>query len=199
MGKNGRRLVSRYVFIFGITALAGAGSFFLVYWKLGGSLGFIAKQAETPIIQTTKRPMVRGASRGICDDGFRYFRNSQFSLCYPERLVDIVEKQSPEQTHIIFTEGDEKLTVWLNVAKDWGPHVCNSETDVAVASHSAIRTVFRTDTTSGCGRIHGFATLITTGGKLPLMVRLSKTTGSYSSSSEYLSIEQSLRLYYLDK
>lgn len=199
MGTTGRRLASSYIFIFGITALAAAGSFFLVYWKLGGSLGFITRQSETPIIQTPKQPMVKGASRGICGDGFRYFRNSQLALCYPERLVDIVEKQSPEQTHIIFTEGDEKLTVGLNVAKDWGPHVCNSETDVTVASHSAIRTIFHTDISSGCGRIYGFSTLINTGAPLPSVVRLSKTTGSYQSSSEYLSIEQSLRLYYLDK
>jgi hypothetical protein len=135
--------------------------------------------------------------QGNCPQGFYYFENKDFSLCYPNTMkvyppTHIQNANGSQTDEVDMSNSKRSLHVLPVFFAAEGASKCVEKSHIVVSGLQAVRELNRTKTSEICGSLHEVTTIITRNdGQLFYIYEDAKDSGSVDLD-EYKIIESSL-------
>ncbi len=130
-----------------------------------------------------------------CQNGFKEFKNANFSFCYPD---DMKAATGNTASAVVLENDRETLRVVQNFQGGWGGSACLTIDAVKIADYPSKRLSWKSEKTDGScdSSFTSFASMINEGVfkfPYPYMIELKSKSGNFAANSRYLTIEQSFK------
>jgi hypothetical protein len=139
-----------------------------------------------------------------CPEGFYYFENSTYSLCYPDKLTayiddNVVDQSTGKMDNRVIKISDDQAKSEISILPSFtaagGKDNCVTTEDITVSGYPAVRETKKENVENDCGKTVSIATKVQTGKSLPFWILYQAYMGGeLRFINDYPSIEQSLKI-----
>jgi hypothetical protein len=163
-----------------------------------------ANSSPTEAMTPTRALANSNPQRNNCPEGFYYFENSTYSLCYPDKLTsyinnNVVDQATGKMDNRVIVISDDKAKSEISILPSFtaagGKDNCVTTENVTVSGFPAVRETKKENVGNDCGKTVSIATKIQTGKALPFWILYQAYVGGeLRFINDYSTIEQSLKI-----
>lgn len=163
-----------------------------------------ANSSPTGEMTPTRTLANSNPQRNNCPEGFYYFENSTYSLCYPDKLIAYINNNVVDQatgkmdTRVIVISDDKaksEISILPSFTAAGGKDNCVTTENVTVSGFSAVRETKKENVGNNCGKTVSIATRVETGKSLPFWILYQAYVGGeLRFINDYPTIEQFLKI-----
>ena len=172
----------------------------------GLTIGTRTTHAGSAASQQTPAPVLANPNpaQGSCPQGFYFYENSTYSVCYPNILIPYLDSSvvnpvngSIEQDVVDLpdTVGQAHIVIIPSFAVGGPNDECVTQVETSVSGYPATRVTHRASLANSCGNISELDTIVQIGNSHSFwMMYQAYVGGTLSYLNEYATMEQTLSI-----